>query len=200
MVAENGQPFLQAKLEPVAASDSVACPIVEILMRDDRLDIGEVGVGRGLVVGQHILVVEEVQPLVLHRAHVEVGHGDDVEDVEVVFAAELLLVPLHRALQRVHRVGGARFLAVLDIDAEFDRAAGRRDEDIADAAEVAGNQGEEIGRFREGIFPDGDSGGRRQDRPSRPDCRWQAAAALRCAPLRCAPCRPTGCPGGRGNR
>ena len=118
VVAENRQPFLQAKLEPVAASDSVAGPIVEILVRDDRLDIGEVGVGRGLLVGQHVFVVEDVEALVLHRAHVEVGHGDDVEDVEVVFAAELLLVPAHRALQRVHRVGGARLLAVLDIDAE----------------------------------------------------------------------------------
>src|SRR5690606_8711791 len=32
MVPVNGQPFLQAKLKPVAASDSVSGPIVEILM------------------------------------------------------------------------------------------------------------------------------------------------------------------------
>ncbi len=93
-------------------------------MRDDRLDIGKIGVRRGLLVGQHIFVIEDVEALVLHRAHVEVGHGDDVEDVEVVFAAKRLFVPLHRPLQRVHGVAGELLLAGLDIDAEFDLAAG----------------------------------------------------------------------------
>jgi hypothetical protein len=38
LVAEDGQPFLQAELEPVAAGDAVAGPVVEIFVRDDRLD------------------------------------------------------------------------------------------------------------------------------------------------------------------
>ena len=88
LVAEDGKPFLQAELEPVAAGDAVAGPVVEIFVRDDRLDGGVVGVGRGLRARQHVLVVEDVEALVLHRAHVEVGHRDDHEDVEVVFAAE----------------------------------------------------------------------------------------------------------------
>ena len=107
LIAEDGQAFLQAELEPVAAGDAVAGPVVEIFVRDDRLDVGVVGVGRGLGQGEHVLVVEDVEALVLHRAHVEVGHGDDVEHVEVVFAAEGLLVPAHRALQRVHRIARA---------------------------------------------------------------------------------------------
>ena len=48
LVAENGEAFLQAKLEPVAAGDAVAGPVVEIFVRDHRLDAGEIGVGRGL--------------------------------------------------------------------------------------------------------------------------------------------------------
>ena len=88
MVAENRQPVLQKDLESVAASDSVACPIVEILMRDDHLDIGEVGVGRGLLFGKHVLFVEDIETLVLHRAHAEIRYGDDVEDVEVAFVAK----------------------------------------------------------------------------------------------------------------
>ena len=40
-------------------------------------------------------VVEDVEALVLHRPHVEVGHGDDVEHVEIVLAPEALLVPAH---------------------------------------------------------------------------------------------------------
>jgi hypothetical protein len=38
LVAKDRQPLLQAKLEPVAAGDAVAGPVVEILMRDDALD------------------------------------------------------------------------------------------------------------------------------------------------------------------
>ena len=100
LVAENRQPFLQAELEPVAAGDAVAGPVVEIFVRDHRLDAGVVGVGRGLRRRQHVFVVEDVEALVLHRAHVEVGDGDDHEDIEIVFAAERLLVPAHRALER----------------------------------------------------------------------------------------------------
>ena len=93
LVAEDREAFLQAELEPVAAGDAVAGPVVEIFVRDDRLDRGEVGVGRGLGAGQHVFVVEDVEALVLHRAHVEVGDGDDHEDVEIVFAAEGLPRP-----------------------------------------------------------------------------------------------------------
>jgi ABC-type cobalamin transport system permease subunit len=73
MVAIDRQPFLQAQLEPVAAGDAVAGPVVEILMRDDGFDIGVIGVGGGFGIGQDILVVEDIEPLVLHGAHVEIG-------------------------------------------------------------------------------------------------------------------------------
>ena len=39
LVAEDGQAFLQAELKPVAAGDAVAGPVVEIFVRDDRLDM-----------------------------------------------------------------------------------------------------------------------------------------------------------------
>ena len=35
LVAEDRQAFLEAELEPVAAGDAVAGPVVEILVRDD---------------------------------------------------------------------------------------------------------------------------------------------------------------------
>ena len=117
LVAEDRQALLQAELEPVAAGDPVAGPVMEIFVGDDRLDMGIVDIGRGLGAGQDVFVVEDVEALVLHRAHVEVGHGDDVEHVEIVFAAEDLLVPAHGALERIERVVGAVFLAGLDIDA-----------------------------------------------------------------------------------
>ena len=46
LVAEDRQPLLQAELEPVAAGDAVAGPVVEVFVGDDRLDAGEVVVGR----------------------------------------------------------------------------------------------------------------------------------------------------------
>ena len=156
MVAEDGQPFLQAELEPVAASDSVACPIVEILMRDDRLDIGEIGVGGRHPVGQHVFVVEDVEALVLHGPHIEVGHGDDVEHVEVVFEPEHLLVPAHRPFQRIHCVGGPCLLAMLDINAELHRASRHGGEGVANLAEIPGHQREQVGRLREGVVPLGE--------------------------------------------
>src|SRR4030095_12392663 len=58
------------------------------------------------VVGQDVLRVEDVQALVLHRAHVEVAGGDDHEALQVQRQAEARLVPGHRGHQRVHRVLG----------------------------------------------------------------------------------------------
>ncbi len=46
LIAKNRQALLEAELEPVAAGDAVAGPVVEILVRDDRLDAHEVLVGR----------------------------------------------------------------------------------------------------------------------------------------------------------
>ena len=154
LVAIDREAFLQAELEPVAAGDAVAGPVVEILVRDDGFDRDEVVVGRGRRRGQHVFVVEDVEALVLHRAHVEVGHRDDHEHVEIVFAAERLLVPAHGALERIHGVAGAVFLAGLDIDAERDLAAGRGDEAVLDVAELAADQREQIGGLRPGIVPD----------------------------------------------
>ena len=105
---------------------------------------------------QHVFVVEDVEALVLHRAHVEVGDGDDHENVEIVFAAERLLVPAHGALERIHGVAAAVFLAVLDIDAQRHVAPGHGAELVFDAGEIAADQREQIGRLRERIVPDGE--------------------------------------------
>ena len=86
LLAKDRQALLQRQLEPVAAGHPVAGPVVEVLVRDDPLDQLVVAVGRGLGADEHVAAVEDVQPLVLHRAHVEVVDRDDVEHVEVVFS------------------------------------------------------------------------------------------------------------------
>jgi hypothetical protein len=88
-----------------------------------RLDQLVVGIGGGLGVGEYVLGVEDVEALVLHRPHVEVGNRDDVEQVEVVFEAIGLLVPAHGALERSERVGAAGLVSALDPDSQGDLAA-----------------------------------------------------------------------------
>lgn len=156
VVAVDGQAFLQAELEPVAAGSAVAGPVVEIFVRDDRLDVGIVRIGRRFGIGEHIFVVENVEALVLHGAHVEIGDRNDHEYVEVVFTAEDVLVPFHRPFQRVHGIGRPRLLAVLDIDLEGDVAAGNGGEGVLYDAEIAGNECKEIARFRMRIEPGGE--------------------------------------------
>ena len=71
MVAVDRQPFFQAQLKPVAAGDAVTGPVVEIFMRDHGLDARIISVSGGVRIGKNIFVVEDVQPLVFHRAHIE---------------------------------------------------------------------------------------------------------------------------------
>ena len=52
LVAEDRQALLQAELEPVAAGDPVAGPVVEVLVGDDPFDPLIVGVRGGFRVGQ----------------------------------------------------------------------------------------------------------------------------------------------------
>ncbi len=67
LVAEHGQPFLQRKLEPLAAGNAVACPVVEILVSDHGFDAFQIGIGGGTAVGEDELGIKNVQPLVFHR-------------------------------------------------------------------------------------------------------------------------------------
>ena len=156
MIAIDCQTFFETKLEPVAAGDTVPGPVMEIFMRDHRLNTCIVGIGCGLRVGQHIFVVEDVKPLILHRAHIEIGHGNDVEDVKIIFAPELLFVPAHRAFQCIHRIECAAFLAMFDIDRQIDRTPRLRGEMIFHDAKRSGNKREEIGWFRMWILPNGE--------------------------------------------
>ncbi len=155
LVAEHRQALLQAQLEPVAAGDAVAGPVVEVLVRHHALDALEVEVGRRGRVGQQQRGVEDVQPLVLHRPEIEVAHGHDHEQVEVVFAAEGLLVPLHRALQRIHGVGGAGSHPRVDIDAQVDLPPRHGGEVVGQFVELPGDQGEQVAGLGEGIAPQG---------------------------------------------
>ena len=122
-------------------------------MRHNAFDAAVIVVGRGLGGGEQELVVEDVEALVLHRAHVEGRDGDDHEDVQIVFAAISLFVPPHRALERIHGIGHVRLVAMLDIDRERDPAPGHGDEFVAQYTQIARDQREEIAGLLERIVP-----------------------------------------------
>jgi hypothetical protein len=155
LVAEDREAFLQRELEPVAAGDPVARPVVEVFVGDDALDVFKIQVGAGVGVGQHVLGVEDVEALVLHRAHVEIRHGDDHEAVEVQLEAEDLLVPAQGMHQRIHRVGNAVEIARLDPHLQQHLAARHRVDLALQRLQIRRHQREQVGRLEERVFPAG---------------------------------------------
>mmetsp|Transcript_8532 Transcript_8532/g.25675 ORF Transcript_8532/g.25675 Transcript_8532/m.25675 type:complete len:384 (+) Transcript_8532:1581-2732(+) len=152
LVAEDREALLERQLEPVAARHAVARPVVEVLVRDDAQDAVVVGVRGRRGLGQHAGRVEDVEALVLHGAHVEVGDGDDVVHVEVVLAAVRVLVPLHGALEGLEGPVELVGVLVLAPHAQVDLPPRGRRELAPDAAQVAGHQGEEVRGLLEGVL------------------------------------------------
>ncbi|MDR8895039.1 hypothetical protein FEP69_04405 [Burkholderia multivorans] len=153
LVAEHRQAFLQAQLEPVAAGHAVASPVVEILVADHRFDVREIDVGRRLGVREHVLRVEDVEPLVLHRAHVEVADRDDHEAVEIELEAEAPFVPADRMDQRIHRVTRLVEIGRLDPHLQQLFLAGAGRDPLLDRDELARDERKQIARLAERVFP-----------------------------------------------
>ena len=156
LITEHRQAFLQAQLKPVAAGDAVAGPVVEIFVRHHPFDPLIVEIGRRRRIGQQQGGVEDVEALVLHRPEIEVAHGDDHEQVQIVFPPERRLVPGHRPLETVHGVGGARGHARVDEDAQGDLAPAQGGEDVLQHVQLARHQGEQITGLGKRIAPLGE--------------------------------------------
>ena len=103
LVAVDCQAFLKSELEPIPACDTVARPIVEVLMPNDTLFVSPSSVislhareerrnlthtvvisiaGRNRI-GKDAGGVEHIQTLVLHGSHVERLHGCEYRQVLV---------------------------------------------------------------------------------------------------------------------
>mmetsp|Transcript_23018 Transcript_23018/g.39473 ORF Transcript_23018/g.39473 Transcript_23018/m.39473 type:complete len:207 (+) Transcript_23018:2179-2799(+) len=116
LVAVHRQPLLERKLEPVPTSHAVSGPVVEILVPNHTLDAGEIRVRSSLGVGQNITIIENIERLVLHGPHVEVGHGHYIELVQVVLPPKTLLIPFERLFETLHGMRGLVFVAMLHKD------------------------------------------------------------------------------------
>ncbi|SVK54309.1 Uncharacterised protein [Acinetobacter baumannii] len=60
LIAEHRQPLFQAELEPVAAGDAVAGPVVEVFVANHRFDVQVIFVGGGFRLRQHVFGVKDI--------------------------------------------------------------------------------------------------------------------------------------------
>ena len=142
LFAEDGKAFFQRQLKPVAAGDAVAAPVVKILVRNNGVDHLKIGVSRRVFIGEQVARVENIQPLVFHRAHVEVIGCVDHEAVEVVFTSVRFFVPTHRGFQTLHCPGATWQIGRRRIDFEQYFAARCGDEVILQRIDFARDQRE----------------------------------------------------------
>ena len=156
LVAEDRQAFFQAQLEPVAAGDAVAAPVMEVFVAHHTFDVGKVHVRGSGLAGQHELGVEDVQALVLHRAHVEVAGGDDHETFQVQRQAEAGFVPGHRRHQRIHRMFGLIEVTRAHVDLQQVLLAVACGDALLACHQLAGHEGEQVGGFFVRIHPLGE--------------------------------------------
>ena len=110
-------------------------------------------IGRGIGIGEDVAAVEDIQPLILHRAEVEIVDRDDVEDVEVIFAAIDLFVPRHRGLERGQRMLGLGQIGRAHPDTEPYRASRAGREVAAILRQVARHEREQVTGLGERIMP-----------------------------------------------
>ena len=98
-VTKNRKAFFQAELKPVAAGDAITGPVVKVFVGNHRLDTLKRQVGLGFGTRQYAGGIKYIQPLVFHRPHVEIIHGDDHKNIQVVFPAIDFFIPVHGIFQ-----------------------------------------------------------------------------------------------------
>ena len=153
LIAEDSQPFFERELEPVAAGDAVAGPVVEVFVADDGADAVIVFVGGGVGISQNEAGIEDVERFVFHRPHVEVADGDDIELFEVVAESEAFFVPVNGVNQRLQ---GKRRLVDegrLGVDTEANFPPLRGGDAAVNVGQVAGDEGEEVTRLGMRVIP-----------------------------------------------
>ena len=153
LIAKYRQAFLERELKPVATGDAIAGPVVKILMRHHAIDVLIIDIGSGVGPGQHVLGVEDIEALVLHRPHVEVAHRDDDVAIQVQLQSEHLLVPAHGFFQCLHGEAALIELARIDIDRQRHVAPRGGGVVVLQQVQLARNQGEQIAGLGKRIFP-----------------------------------------------
>ena len=155
LITENCETFFERELEPVAAGDPVARPVVEVLVAHHGFDVAEIHVGGGGRVRQHVFGVEDVQTLVFHRTHVEVAGGDDHEAFQVQRQAKAGFVPGHAGHEGVHRVFGLVQIAGTYKHLQQVLFAAATDDALFACDQLSSDQGKQVAGFFVRVDPFG---------------------------------------------
>ena len=122
-------------------------------MSNHGFDAFEIGIGGSTAVGEDELGVKNVQTLVFHRTHIEIAHGDDHENIQVVFQTEARFVPLHRVFQGFHGKADLGLVRIGGVKLDFDVSAAHGGETVFRYRQIARDQSKQIARFGKRIFP-----------------------------------------------
>mmetsp|Transcript_48304 Transcript_48304/g.114866 ORF Transcript_48304/g.114866 Transcript_48304/m.114866 type:complete len:228 (-) Transcript_48304:952-1635(-) len=144
LVAVDSQALLQCELEPVAASDPVTSPVVEVLVTNDTLDSLVISISGRTGLGKCERGVEDVQPLVLHGPHVEVTDGNDVVVVQIILKAKAILIPLHGTLQGLHSMTQLIHISLCGKHLQMHLATRGCCVTVGDGAEIPCHQSEKV--------------------------------------------------------
>ena len=120
-------------------------------MRDDAFDIGVIGIGSFLRVGQNVFIIEDVQAGIFAGAGIKIADGDDVEHVMVIFAAEGFFVPFHGAFQRIKGISAHGAFAFFDKDVQIDFTARAGDEFVLCPIQFSADNGIQVTGFGDGV-------------------------------------------------
>src|SRR5690554_6500413 len=154
LISEYRQAFFQGEMEPVAASNPVTCPIMEVFVSYDCL-YGAVGsvAGRRRVC-KHVGGIEDIQALVFHRAHIEVARGHNHETVQVELQPIALFIPTEGTQEAVHGPLSTVFCSVVAIDLEQYLAAAACAYALLTAREVSCHNGKKVAGLGMRVLPD----------------------------------------------
>ena len=153
LITQHRKPFLQAQLEPVTARHPITRPVVKIFVTNNRFNPLVTQVGSGVWPSQHTGGVENIQAFIFHGTHVEAFDRNNHKNVEIIFTAISLLVPLHGVFQGQHGVIHLVDIMPLGENLQLHLAATHGHKGVINVLQVTGHQRKQVSRFHKGVFP-----------------------------------------------
>ena len=122
-------------------------------MSDDRLHSLECQVRLGHWISQNTGSIKDIQPLVLHRSHIEVIDGNNHKNIKIVLSAVFLLIPAHGAFKRFHRMTTLVDILVFDKYLKLNRTSSHSGKGIIQANKVSRNKRKQVAGLHKWVFP-----------------------------------------------
>ncbi len=85
-------------------------------MPHDRFNRSKIGVGSHCRMGENILGIKNIETLVFHRSHIEVGGGNNHEALEIELQPKARFIPAQSPLQGRHAPIGLILIPRLNPD------------------------------------------------------------------------------------